>query len=130
MRHGVVATRYDGYADYVAPLPLSMARSLNSHSNTGSWKARHSVLAFGGIVRERIWFFQESILRTARVRVLVSDDGLTYAALYRVGPNGPVRVALDSLTEEGVFVRTAMPGAGIQESTADFHRTEVPWRSI
>lgn len=83
-----------------------------------------------GVVRERVWFYQESLRRTARVRVLVSEDGLIYAALYRIGTNGPVRVALDSLTDGGVFVRTAMPGAGIPESVADFHRTEAAWRPV
>jgi hypothetical protein len=83
-----------------------------------------------GVVRERVWFFQDSVRRTARVRVLVSDDGLTYAALYRVGTGGPVRVALDSLTDGGVFVRTAMPGAGIPCSEPGYHRSEHGWRPI
>ena len=83
-----------------------------------------------GVVRERVWFYQESIRRTHRVRAMVSEDGLVYAALYRIGSNGPVRVAFDSLTEKGVFVRTAMPGAGIPESVPDFHRTEASWRSV
>jgi hypothetical protein len=61
---------------------------------------------------------------------LVSDDGLTFAALYRVGRGGPVRVALDSLTDGGVFVRTAMPGAGIPYSESDYHRSEYGWRPL
>lgn len=83
-----------------------------------------------GVVRERVWFFQDSVRRTSRVRVLVSDDRLTYAALYRVGTGGPVRVVLDSLTDAGVFVRTAMPGAGIPCSGSDYHRSEYGWRPI
>jgi hypothetical protein len=128
-RQGIRIVRYRAFEDVEA------RREVQPDGNQPDYADRYeelSRLGFlpAGVVRERVWFFQESICRTVRVRVLVSDDGLTYAALYRIGLTGPVRVAFDSLTDGGVFVRTVMPGAGIPESTHDFHRSEYPWRSV
>jgi hypothetical protein len=128
-RQGVRIVRYRAFED------VDARRQVQPDGADADYVDRYeelSRLGFlpAGVVRERVWFFQDSVRRTARVRVLVSEDGLTYAALYRVGTGGPVRVALDSLTDGGVFVRTAMPGAGIPRTESDYHRSEYGWRPV
>jgi hypothetical protein len=91
----------------------------------------HELLALGfrpcGYVTESTWFTAHHLHRTTRVRKLVSEDGKTYASLYRLGEGGlMLRVAFASLTENGCLVQTAFPGAGISEDSAVTHRTEVP----
>ena len=128
-RQGIRIVRYRAFEDVDARREVQPDGSQPDYMDRYEELSRLGFLP-AGLVRERVWFFQGDVRRTHWVRVLVSDDGLTYAVLYRLGTNGPVRVAFDSLTDGGVFVRTAMPGAGIPETTDDFHRTEYPWRSV
>src|SRR4051812_44328698 len=90
-RQGYRFVRYRAYDDVEA------RRQVQPDGSDADYVDRYeelSRLGFvpAGVVRERVWFFQDSVCHTARVRVLVSDDRLTYAALYRVGTGGPVRV--------------------------------------
>ncbi|MGL6095335.1 MAG: hypothetical protein ACRC7O_05990 [Fimbriiglobus sp.] len=79
-----------------------------------------------GWTRERMWFSQHHWYKTFRLQVLQSRDGRTFAALYRLFPSEPPRIALDSITDQGVFVRTVTPGAGIPETEPDYRRVELP----
>lgn len=82
-----------------------------------------------GEVRETTWLYGHEFRKCHRVPFLVSADGTTYAAVYRLGfgPGGMLRTALDTATDAGTLVQTAFPGAGLTTDEPDYHRTEEPW---
>lgn len=79
-----------------------------------------------GVIREWTYLFQHDWVRSRRVRHLVSADGKTFAAVYRLRGVGMLRVTLNTMISDGRLVRTAMPGVGLEERLPDYHRTEVP----
>jgi hypothetical protein len=82
-----------------------------------------------GAIFEESWLFHHHWYKGFQIHVLRSRDGMAYASIYRVIPNEPWRMALDSFTDRAAMIRTAMPGAGLEVRERDHWRREVPQRT-
>jgi hypothetical protein len=98
------------------------------------WYGKLAGLGFrpAGVIREICWLRGHELRKCHPVRFMVSADGLTYAALYRLGfgPGGLLRVTFDSVTDTGTLIQTSAPGAGITADEPDYHRIETPLTDI
>jgi hypothetical protein len=83
-----------------------------------------------GFVHEECWLWLHHFYKCHTLRYLVGEGGTTFATVYRLGFGGFIRVVLDTVTEAGVLIQTAMPGAGIPADEADFQRAELPRQPV
>jgi hypothetical protein len=78
-----------------------------------------------GSVTERVWLYGIDWFKASRIRCLATPDGQCFAALFRLTPGEPVRIALKTFLTGGGMVTTAMPGAGLQQDGATSSRIEL-----
>ena len=83
-----------------------------------------------GLVHEEGWLWLHHLYKCHTLRMFLSEDGKTFASLYRLGYGGYYRVCLDTITESGVLIQSAMPGGGVPASEPDFDRAEISWRPV
>jgi hypothetical protein len=57
---------------------------------------------------------------------LVSPDGRTYATLYRLVPDEPIRISLITMFDDGGFARTSCPGVAAKDHwRSDYRRQDL-----
>lgn len=82
-----------------------------------------------GAIFEECWLLHHHWYKGFQIHVLQNDDGTAYASIYRILPNEPWRMSLETFTDRAAMIRTAMPGAGVEVQERDYWRREVPQRT-